>query len=471
MEVVHVNHRLRRHRKSNGRDTQSTRKNKSVSKQAAPKGANAGHKGTATSLGNDSEDEDDDAGSKNSDFERTFGTDDDEDGDTSLTHKRLFEGKFLLLYPSDSGSESEQEQARRVAKKRKTVPEVDVSDPVPLRRGQQSTQSNTRPTTPEPTAPEIPCTPYVRVPDPKKKNETLEKLFTPPSQSALQLVKPEWAVFIITQNAYPDESTVAKKVIFARLKRALKKGAAGDANRIGRICDKEYVNVMIRNIFVTGSGVRSHIILIARHLVEHEYNLRHKMINNVPESVDQRRRRVTLLIAGSSFACTNPTAGVGFGERPVIHELLTRAFFTSSSPLYNLGACEEFIEDFKTWPLAMIAFACTAINHCLTEWQTGVFKQSKFTERTSSTIYANILKALKVVSAGGAALPFEQKREAWYRDAWSKTELSSGVDNAPTLDAIILRSRAALLGLPEPEPGTYEDEWDAEQRQSGAIVD
>lgn len=166
----------------------------------------------------------------------------------------------------------------------------------------------------------MPCTPYVHHADPKKPHETKEALYTPPSREALQTAKPDWHVYIITMHAYPDEDTTAATFLGSRLRVRLSQGRAGKQNRIGRTGDSEYMSAMTRNvrhrvlscasqisltrleIFVTASGVRSHIVTVARAIVEREFQLRHTA--NALEK-DNLRRRVQELLTSYAFTCTD----------------------------------------------------------------------------------------------------------------------------------------------------------------------
>ncbi|KZV79265.1 hypothetical protein EXIGLDRAFT_768518 [Exidia glandulosa HHB12029] len=352
---------------------------------------------------------------------------------------------ILSSWGNEGETDEELERTREhgANKRVRLMPQITVSSTLPLNRAHNGRRTTAQDrTTPEPSVPEIPCTPYHHVPHPSKRYETREQDFTPPSRGMLKYVKPRWHVFVITVNGFPAEDTDAAAFLKPEIKAALKLGDAGEKGRIGRVGDSQYMRVMMRNVFVVASNVRSHILKIARPMVETHYELRHK----AGENINQRMERVKRLMLNFAFTAVDDVNGTGLFERSIVHELLTRAFFNSPDPQFNLGADEEFVDNFKTWSDPMIALSTVVIYHCLSEWQAGIFEKQTFNERNHKLRYGQALKNLRMLTTGGAVEEiFNRKRASWYREAWGVTSLSSSTVDGPSLEASILRSRALLM--------------------------
>lgn len=204
-------------------------------------------------------------------------------------------------------------------------------------------------------------------------------------------------------------------------------------------------------VFVIASNLRSHIISLARPLVEHHYELRNK---NPPETKDQRKARVQRLLAGFAFAATDDMlvrthshlqlavvdrgrAHAGQGLRralhpsrrhhsrllhlvaarvqprrhPEVHRRLQALAICYDRPVRRCGQCRDVQRCAADAPPRQIS-------HCLSEWSTGSWQKASFNERQHATTYRNFVEALKKVTFGETEARFTRKRDGWYREAW-----------------------------------------------------
>ncbi|EJD44699.1 hypothetical protein AURDEDRAFT_166188 [Auricularia subglabra TFB-10046 SS5] len=270
----------------------------------------------------------------------------------------------------------------------------------------------------------VPCTPYVRLPNPKKKRRILEGPLTDDTQDLLDDLKSSYRVYIVTKNAFPSlkETEVYVK---DRLPDALKAGKK--KGRIGRATDKTYRDDLAKLLYGKSSDIRNHLVAVAKSVAVEYYKL-----NNF-KGTGARRSEVQ-----------------GLFEHPAICAVIQKAFFMSSKPAFNVARMDDYKACFDPFPRQLLALAGVALRCALDQWRTGAFAQVKFEGDVYKTPYQELLDKISNTVDDEPELKdwFEVQCFGWYAEARDSAGIfdsdSDGEANGDDDADAIARNRAAM---------------------------
>lgn len=404
--------------------------------------------------------------------------DEDEDAEAAelepqqATKKKGKATKRARREPESESEERPKKKHRRGAE----VPEIEIRSSRPITRPLPQPRSSTsRPPAPPapaaqgtdapataatpaaPTAPEppstpqrpaihaapAPCTPYVCVPNPGRRHETTENLLTPTTSDVFDIVKPQFLVHVLTQNAFPTlkEAITAVKPMIVE---ASKTGQANTKKRYLRIADKTFVTDLVKLAFGRASALRSHMVKTAKRLV-----IEHHKLDTFKKTKD-RRAAVKKLLRKHAFVHEDPAdLKSGMFQHPALRALIVQALFTSSLPGYNLGCSDAYTDAFDPIPLPLIALASVTLQCALEQWKSGKFTPIQFKADFYRGKYTKLKGKLDdFFSSEDVAEIFAEERAEWYKTAMESCGAYDSDEEDPSRDEddddLIALNQAAL---------------------------
>ncbi|KAJ7062669.1 hypothetical protein C8F01DRAFT_1281594 [Mycena amicta] len=161
------------------------------------------------------------------------------------------------------------------------------------------------------------------------------------------------------------------------------------------------------------------------------------------------------LLIKAAFYYKDTKTRTGYAENPIVKALRQLTIFKDSEAVGII-----FASAFNPIPFSLMALEMTAIEVCIKEWQTGLFVQSKFTEKSVSALYTTHLVDVEKWSLLNPTV-VENLRRRWYTKLTGTLVIATTAVAGPS--NIDDAQEAALRAELEARTGDTDSEAEAEE--------
>ncbi|KZV79067.1 hypothetical protein EXIGLDRAFT_782847 [Exidia glandulosa HHB12029] len=292
--------------------------------------------------------------------------------------------------------------------------------------------------------PQLPCTPYVHRPNPKRRNETLASSYTSLTGDIIRdFLQPRYRVYIATRLCFPTLDEV-KIWVKPQLTEALQSGTAGKKNRVARMGDLNFVDAIAQFIHGCGAGFRNHVYAVAKRVALEEYI---QPLGRIKPRA--RCKKVNELLRKQLFVYGDATNKRFKFEHNAIYKVIEQSMFTASSKVYSIGRIGDLQEAMNPFPVNLIAFSAAMLQSALDVWNTEVPNHKiQFSAVSYSTAYSKLVAKIESMVDDEDPVvreEFLQHRKDWYEKAWSAAgAVVYATDDDSSDDDDMVEAREAL---------------------------
>ncbi|KZV82447.1 hypothetical protein EXIGLDRAFT_778541 [Exidia glandulosa HHB12029] len=291
---------------------------------------------------------------------------------------------------------------------------------------------------------QLPCTPYVHRPNPKRRNETLASSYTSTTGDIIRdFLQPRFRVYVATRSCFPTLDEV-KIWVKPQLTEALQSGAAAKKNRVARMGDLNFLDAIAQFIHGCGAGFRNHVYAVAKRVALEEYI---QPLGRIKPRA--RCKKVNELLRKHLFVYGDATNKRFKFEHNAIYKVIEQSMFTASSKVYSIGRIGDLQEAMNPFPINLIAFSAAMLQSALDVWNTeDPNHKIQFSAVSYSTAYSKLVAKIESMVEDEDPVvrqEFLQVRKDWYEKAWSAAgAVVYATDDDSSDDDDMVETREAL---------------------------
>ncbi|KAJ6545181.1 hypothetical protein B0H19DRAFT_955747 [Mycena capillaripes] len=222
--------------------------------------------------------------------------------------------------------------------------------------------------------------------------------YEPTVRALLIRAMAEYCMFILTLNAFPD---VGLQMIWAKQSF---KGACRAANERFSLTER-----MIKLITKRGSWIRGQIVSACRASFALHYKFNRTSTSTA--TIKANRDLSEKLAEGATYHYKDIDAGTGYGQNGILSHIRKAVVFKDKK---SLGVI--FASHFELYPFSLLALEFTALQLCNSEWSTGKFVASAFSEKEIGKDYETHLQDIKHWAELNTEV-VDKLRRKWYTRA------------------------------------------------------